>query len=84
MLISSIIKKEYYDSIVVIDLNELSHAEYINDIAAFYFKNNGCIELIRNAKDANNDLKKMFLDLYSSWRKYSENINIITQVMESQ
>lgn len=83
MQIISLIKKEYYDTILIFDVNELSYMIIKNDYTEFKFKNSGndTLCILKSDNDINNDLKRISLDIYSSWKKYVDNIHMIQQVM---
>lgn len=81
MKISAILKKEYFNDIVFFDLESLSHAQYKDDIAVFRFKEGNEIIVFRNEADKKNSLREIFLDVYSSWKNYIDNMpkgNFIT------
>lgn len=82
MKISSILKKEYYGQTFFFDMVDIGFIIYDqeNRELRISFKHTGGNPLVikRHANDAKDDLKRISLDIYSSWNTYIENMTIIT------
>jgi hypothetical protein len=74
--ITSIVKKEYYDTVFVVDLTEMTFTYYDGKTLSIVFKSGDQLMVEKHEKDLKNDLKKMSLDIYSIWNKYIQNVNM--------
>lgn len=86
MQILSLIKKEYFDTTIIFDVNDLNYMVIKSDYTEFKFKNSGndVLCIIKSDSDTNDSLKRISLDIYSSWKKYVDNMHMIQQVMTEE
>lgn len=81
MNLTRIIKIEYFEKTLIFDLEELKFI-IIDDTETIFGFNSREITVTKHENDVGSDLRRISLDIYSVWKRYTENMEFINRIIE--